>query len=368
MQRDKFTNAQLYGWMSAQLASLHYQSYRMAFDLAKQAEAAADYELETGTLIRFDHWDAGRKGLLAGERLAQDLRRLESAYLDRNTRELEITKHVSLRQLDPLALMDLRATGRCTFRIPEALFDLDFPGHYFRRIKSVSMSVPCVAGPYTSVSGTLTLQESSIRRRPLVSEPKQLLSGPLQSIATSSGQNDGGLFELNFRDERYLPFEGRGAESTWQFSLPTAFKAFNYDTIADLVLHIRYTARDGDAAYSSSVALGLVDVVNAIETAASPVGLKLLVSVRHDFPAEWRALQAEGDDARREIRIDASLFPYFVRGRFSITAVHTVEDGAPSIEVEDRPLVDASPTSATVEISSSMEYLLASYSISGRMG
>lgn len=281
MQRDKFTNAQLYSWMSAQLSARPYESYRMVFDLAKQAEAAAHYEPETGTLIRFDHWDAVRKGLLAGERLAQDLRRLEVAYLDRNTRELEITKYVCLRQLDPLALMELRLRGQCAFHVPEALFNLDFPGHYFRRIKRVSMSVPCVAGPYTSVSGTLTLQESSIRRRPLVPEPKQLLTGPLQSIATSSGQSDGGLFELIFRDERYLPFEGRGAESTWQFSLPPKFKAFDYDTIADLVLHVQYTTRDGGAAYSTSFASGPVATLNVIRMD----GLELLVSLRHDFPA-----------------------------------------------------------------------------------
>ena len=168
---------------------------------------------------------------------------------------------------------------------------------------------------------------------------------------------------MNFRDERYLPFEGQGAESTWQFSLPTEFKAFDYDTIADLVLHVRYTARDGGAAYSSSVALGLVDAVNAIETAASPVSLKLLVSVRHDFPSEWRALQAEGGDARREIRIDASLFPYFVRGNLSISAVHTITSG----ERVDPPLFingsTSRTTTATVEISRLMEYLLVSYSI-----
>jgi hypothetical protein len=35
----------------------------------------------------------------------------------------------------------------------------------------------------------------------------------MQSIATSHAQNDSGMFELNFRDERYLPFEGAGAIS-----------------------------------------------------------------------------------------------------------------------------------------------------------
>ena len=42
--------------------------------------------------------------------------------------------------------------------------------------------------------------------------------GAIQSIATSTAQNDDGLFELNFRDDRYLPFEGSGAISQlWLF-------------------------------------------------------------------------------------------------------------------------------------------------------
>ena len=44
--------------------------------------------------------------------------------------------------------------------------------------------------------------------------------GAVQSIATSHAQNDSGLFELNFRDERYLPFEGAGAVSEWRIELP----------------------------------------------------------------------------------------------------------------------------------------------------
>ena len=38
----------------------------------------------------------------------------------------------------------------------------------------------------------------------------------LDAIVTSTAQNDAGLFEPTLRDERYLPFEGAGAISTWQ--------------------------------------------------------------------------------------------------------------------------------------------------------
>jgi len=42
----------------------------------------------------------------------------------------------------------------------------------------------------------------------------------LELIATSDGQNDSGLFEKNFNDERYLPFEGQGVFSQWSLELP----------------------------------------------------------------------------------------------------------------------------------------------------
>ena len=67
----------------------------------------------------------------------------------------------------------------------------------------------------------------------------------MQAIATSTGQNDGGLFELNFRDERYLPFEGAGVISRWRIALDPDANGFDFNTLSDVVLHIRYTARDG---------------------------------------------------------------------------------------------------------------------------
>ena len=108
---------------------------------------------------------------------------------------------------------------------------MDGPGHYFRRIKSVAVTIPCVTGPYASVNCTLTLLKSSIRKTTQVGadyardaggEDDRFSDyfGSMQSITTSSAQNDTGMFETNLRDERYLPFEHSGVISQWQLELP----------------------------------------------------------------------------------------------------------------------------------------------------
>jgi len=43
----------------------------------------------------------------------------------------------------------------------------------------------------------------------------------------SHGKNDPGMFELNFHDERYLPFEGAGAIRTWSLELADDLRSFN---------------------------------------------------------------------------------------------------------------------------------------------
>ena len=63
-----------------------------------------------------------------------------------------------------------------------------------------------------------------------------------QTIATSTGQNDAGLFEVNLRDERWLPFEGQGAISTWNLVLDPRDNNFDFGSITDVILHLRYTA------------------------------------------------------------------------------------------------------------------------------
>lgn len=243
----------LYAWMKREVRGLYAQSFQLAFDTAKKAERALQHELGKPelTYLQFGYL-SGKEGLLAGEKLHLDIERMEVAYHDLNQREYEMTKHVSLMQVNPLALVALRMTGQCTVALPESLFDMDGPGHYFRRITSVAVSVPSVAGPYTSVNCTLTLLKSGIRKSPVLRDGAYAREdaeddrfddyfGSLQSIVTSSAQHDSGLFETNLRDERYLPFENSGVVSEWRLALPSNPSKgeptqFDYDTIADVIL------------------------------------------------------------------------------------------------------------------------------------
>ena len=172
---EKYTNEELYAWMQGEISRLYYEYYRFAFDTARKAEQTMKRELmrpevDATDYIKFNYWDGGRKGLLSGEALYLDVKRMEMAYHENNKREFELTKHISLRQLNPLALLTLKATGTCEVTIPEWLFDLDCPGHYMRRIKNVSLSIPSVSGPYTSVNCTLSLLKSSLRKSPLLAD------------------------------------------------------------------------------------------------------------------------------------------------------------------------------------------------------
>lgn len=285
---------------------------------------------------------------MAGDRLQHDLRRMEKSHLDQNTRELEITKHISLAQIDPVALLMIRQTGHCFISIPEEVYDEDHPGHYFRRIKSVSLSIPSVVGPYTGVNCRLSLERSEIRVSQEVSprytrvrdnghggssdsrfvdvhadgvgSPRFALTRETTVMVTSSAQGDTGLFEQNLRDERYLPFEGTGAVSVWRLELPRETNRFDLETVSDVVMHVRYTARDGstdlrDGAWNATFGADApVRPEPAPQLPSAPGQRIRLFSARHDFPDAWhRFLHPTEAQLSPMLALDLSRerFPYY---------------------------------------------------------
>ena len=216
--------------------------------------------------------------------------------------------------------------------MPEALYDLDCPGHYLRRIKSVSVTVPCVAGPYTGIPLRLTLVSSRIRTDPSAAEPYpmetsqddlrfQVQTGGVQSIVTSLGREDGGLFGSDAGDGRYLPFEGSGAVSDWSLALTSAVPTFDWDTITDVVLHVRYTAREaGDLLRTAAV--------RSLGAELGGLPLRRAFSARSEFPSEWNAFlrPAEGSaDAVLGVELAERLFPHFAHeAGLTITGLEVV--------------------------------------------
>jgi hypothetical protein len=269
-------------------------------------------------------------GLLAGEGLELDLRRMQKTYRDCNRREYELTKHISLQRDFPLTFLNLKLTCECDLRIPELLFDLDYFGHYMRRIKKVTLMLPrcpattpvstagspCSPRPPEPGRGCTGLSRAAatiIRDRRIVRS-----SSCMEAIASSTGINDSGMFEVNFHDERYLPFEFAGAVSDWRIELQRENNQFDVEALTDVILTVNMTAREGGEP--------LRKAASAAACCRLPGDSLRLFEVARAFPDAWPALrqrenehQHPHDNGRQSARymrleFEPAMFP-FVPGR-----------------------------------------------------
>lgn len=293
---EKFTNEELYQWMVSRLATAHFQAYSLALDFALKAQRAYQFEYRTdASYIAPTYWSDLHKGLTAGESLSNALNALEGAYVGGGSRSYEITKNISLRQLDPRAFLDFVQTGSTHFDLTEALFDRDFPGQYKRRIKSVKITIPALVGPYQNIQATLRQTSNRVVLKPDI-EAVKLLQGeeamvsegviesnarPNQSIAISKGQGDTGMFELDLGAPLYLPFEQTGAVSSWELSMPPGSNPVDFNSISDVVMEVLYTAVDGGDGFRREVS----DLPQIRQRSWSS-----LVQPAKQLPADWYAL------------------------------------------------------------------------------
>lgn len=337
--RDKISKHDLYHFLQQETVALHRRVYDLAYETARDAQAAFQYEKpDLDVQLPVAGWDNLSEGLMAGERLEFALHSMDRLYMRFNCREYELAKHISLRLHFPLAFLQLKAFGWCEIEIPEWMFDVDYPGHYMRRIKNVSVTLPAIVGPYTGVHCRLQLLSSGIRFNPSIPiasrcccrrscEDQQVcaydgdhnLSRQFigsESIATSSGQNDSGLFELSFRDERFVPFEFSGAISRWRIVLPSQNNQFDLETLSDFVMHLNYTAREGGPA--------LREAADRSAQRHLPGDGTRFFDVRHEFPSSWQKSFTPKNNKKNQHSSDFPLqfsrraFP-FLTGRRSVT-------------------------------------------------
>ncbi|BDC46004.1 neuraminidase-like domain-containing protein [Paraburkholderia terrae] len=316
--KEKVTGLGLYTWMSTNLQRIYRQAFNAAQAMAKLAERAYRFERgdEVTELLQATYWEAAESGLLAGERLIADLADMDKRFVETNYRTLEIDQSFSLLQLHPAEVLRLRQNGECEIAIPEYAFDLFYPGHYRRRIKAARMTIPCITGPYANVSATLTLKQSFVRKDPQVGAAN-LIEVPLRhtsTVATSTAQNDAGVFDFSFRDERYMPFEGAGAISVWSVTLPQNFRPFDYQTINDVILHLSYSAT-ADGVLRGKIEDNNAALEGTIAKAMTDEPLARALSLRQDFSSIYQRLVNSAPGTEVLLELDDRILPIFIRLR-----------------------------------------------------
>ncbi|WP_434710276.1 efflux RND transporter periplasmic adaptor subunit [Pseudomonas sp. R1-1] len=260
LSSNRFSKSQTYDWLNSKFAGFYSTAFTTAQSLCQAAEACWQYEMGnfTQSFVRPGAWNATYRGLGAGEVLKMNLQQMYSSYLQHNRRDLEIRKTVSLKELKAKApdaslnktwaeiKTSLETDGTCEFELTHKMFEDDYAGenHYLRRIKTISVTLPGVIGPYQDICAVLKQTRSKVEMAATPGSNTRENLRVSQQIALSTSLQDNGMFQLNFQDERYLPFEYTGAISAWSLTFPNdKSRELMLKSLTDIIVHVSYTAR-----------------------------------------------------------------------------------------------------------------------------
>jgi hypothetical protein len=293
---NKFTNADLFAWMSGVLERVYAYFLQQATAMAQLAQNQLAFERQETPLefIQADYWQTqsdtnsgtspegptpDRRGLTGSVRLLQDMYKLDQYAFETNKRKLQLSQTFSLAQMAPAEFQRFRETGRLLFATPMELFDRDFPGHYLRLIKRVRTSVLALIPPVRGIRATLAA--SGLSRVVTGSDVFQtvVVRRDPELIAFTSPSNATGLIELEPEGEMLLPFESMGVDTMWELQMPKAANPFDYRTIADVLFTVEYTALHSTD-YRQQVIKQLPDRLSAERP----------FSLRDQFADQWYAL------------------------------------------------------------------------------
>jgi receptor-binding and translocation channel-forming TcA subunit of Tc toxin/ABC toxin-like protein len=291
-----FANEALYEWMAGVLESTYRFFLQQATQLARLAELHLAFERQEALqgLIKRDYWtrlrsgsspDVGAvpngtdslRGLTGAANLLRDVYQLDQYAFLKNQRKQQLTETVSLARLDPLAFAQLVTTGRIVFETPMELFDSKLPGDYLRLIRQVRLTVIALIPPNTGIRATLS--NSGVSGVVIASGDsfeKVTLRRGFEQVTYTSPVSATGQFDLNPQPELRNAFEGSGVDTRWVLDLPLAANPFRFDSIADILITLEYTAL--------SSALWRAKV---IESLPERVGAERVFSLRYDFPDAW---------------------------------------------------------------------------------
>jgi hypothetical protein len=300
--QDQVTSPAMYSWLVQVLGGVYRYFLQQATAVAQlaQAQLAFDRAEPAQTFIRADYWQppailvttatpANTFGLTGAEQLSEDLTTLDGYAFSSDQRSLNISQTFSLSQVMPQEFLGFRSTGQLTFQTPMSWFDADFPGHYLRLVRQVSLTIVALVPPSRGIRATLASNGIS---KVTTAGPYGFTDVTLQRepglIAVTATSAATGVFTTDLQPEMLLPFEGNGVATTWSLSLPPAANPFDFSSITDVMLTIDYTALADDG-YRDLVVRSL----NSNRTRSGDC----LFSLAAGYPDQWYQLANPGPGA-----------------------------------------------------------------------
>jgi hypothetical protein len=279
----KFTSKELWEWMARVVKRYYRDNLDVATQTARMAQQALAFERQVVLAFIAPYYgETAKQDLLVAEQLLNDINKLDQHRLTTEKRRKELTKVISLASCAPVEFLQLRQQGRMTFTTLMDWFDRDFPGHYLRLIKNVSLTVVGLIPPGESIHATLSNNGLS---QVMVGPPWHQLNvirRQPESIAVTTASNGTGLFEMRLDDPMLLPFEGSGIQATWTLELPKGANHFDFNNLVDIYLTIRYTALD-DPGYRWNV----LQQMGADLEGHVPVQNMKSFSLHSTYPDQW---------------------------------------------------------------------------------
>lgn len=284
----KFTGRELWAWMKRVVKRYYREHLNMATVIARMAQQALAFERQEQIAIIAPYYSVSDKSdLLAAEQLLTDINKLDQHRLTTEKRRKELTKTISLAAAAPVEFQRLRREGWMSFATLMEWFDRDFPGHYLRLIKNVSLTVVGLIPPGEGIRATLTNNgiSEAVLGPPLYRS--SIIRCYPESISVSTASNGTGLFRLNLDDPILLPFEGSGVQTTWVLEMPKGANRFSYDTLADVLFTINYTSLDDS---SGSYRNQVLERLGADRWGNLPVKNTISFGLGTMFPDQWYTL------------------------------------------------------------------------------
>lgn len=318
--RNKFTNAELYNWMSNVLERSYSYMLNLSTAVAKSAEGQLYFEQQepAGPFIQDDYWETAegatssfsgednvdRRGLTGSARLLVDITKLEQYAFETTKRKLQMTKTISLAQNFPTEFQTFKDTGVMNYELTNKMFDYDFPGQYLRLVKGVKVTVVGLTPVYDGIKATLTAGNTSYT---VVESNGTFQKIPVRrmetdQIALTSPAKDNGLFEMQpMQNELLNPFEGMGVESRWEFKMPKFSNRMDFSQIADVIIEVDYNAFE-DYQYKYQV----------LQELNNNYSFNRGFSFKNDFADQWFSLanaQPGEDTFGVTFKFERSMFP-----------------------------------------------------------